>query len=67
MTKRIEFKKQVLPIPFENYLVFKDGEIKISLYRGDWNMFHCDINRNVGEPFVTHWAELPEKPTIVKQ
>ena len=57
-----ECKKETPPIPSENYLVFTDGEIGISLWRGDWNMFHCDINRNVGEVFVTHWAELPPKP-----
>jgi len=58
----IEFRKQVPPIPSENYLVFKNGEIKVSLFRGDWNMFHCDINRDVNEPFVTHWMPLPKKP-----
>lgn len=50
----IELKKEAPKEHSENYLVFKNGEIKISLFRGDWNMFNCDINRNINEPFVTH-------------
>ena len=59
----IELKKETPKIYSENYLVYKNGEIKISLFRGDWNMFQCDISRNADEPFVTHWMELPNKPS----
>jgi predicted small secreted protein len=59
----IELKKETPKIYSENYLVYKNGEIKISLFRGDWNMFQCDISRNADEPFVTHWMELPKKPS----
>lgn len=53
------------PIHSENYLVFKDGSIQISLFRGDWNMFQCDIYRERSEePYVTHWMELPQKPKL---
>lgn len=59
----IELSKEPPSIHSENYLVFKNGEIKISLFRGDWNMFHCDIYRDVNEPYVTHWMHLPDKPS----
>ena len=62
----IKLNTETPPIPSKNYLVFKDNEIKISLWRGGWNMFHCDINRNINEPYV-HWAELPNPPSNLKK
>lgn len=59
----IELKKETPKIHSENYLVYKNREIKVSLFRGDWNMFHCDIYRSIDEPFVTHWMPLPNKPS----
>jgi hypothetical protein len=64
INKWIKLSEKSPEIHSENYLVYKDGQILISLFRGDWNMFHCDINRNLNEPFVTHWMELPKTPSI---
>jgi hypothetical protein len=58
----IELSKEPPSIHSENYLVLKNGEIKVSLFRGDWNMFHCDINREQGEQGVSHWMPLPKMP-----
>jgi hypothetical protein len=43
----------------ENYLVVKNGVIDISLFRGDWNKFHCELN-DIQK--VTHWQPLPKLP-----
>jgi hypothetical protein len=43
----------------ENYLVVKNGIVDISLFRGDWNKFHCDL-QDFQE--VTHWQPLPKLP-----
>jgi hypothetical protein len=48
-------------IPSENYLVVKNGIVGISLYRGDWNKFQCDLH-DIQE--VTHWAECPKPPCL---
>jgi hypothetical protein len=48
-------------IPSENYLVVKNGIVSISLFRGDWNKFQCDLH-DIQE--VTHWAECPKPPCL---
>jgi|LakMenE01Jun11ns_1017448.scaffolds.fasta_scaffold9394622_1 hypothetical protein len=48
-------------IPSENYLVVKNGIVGISLFRGDWNKFQCDLH-DIQE--VTHWAECPKPPCV---
>jgi hypothetical protein len=48
-------------LPSENYLVVKNGMVTISLFRGDWNRFQCDLNSK--DIRVTHWMELPTPPT----
>lgn len=46
-------------IASENYLVVKNGIVSISLFRGDWNEFQCDLN---DFQKVTHWSECPKPP-----
>jgi hypothetical protein len=48
-------------IPSENYLVVKNGIVGISLFRGDWSKFQCDLN---DIQHVTHWAECPKPPCL---
>lgn len=48
-------------IPSENYLVVKNGIVSISLFRGDWNEFQCDLN---DFQKVTHWSECPKPPCL---
>ena len=48
----------------ENYFVYKNGIISMSIFRGDWNMFHCDINKSTNESFVTHWSESSNNKSL---
>ena len=48
-------------IASENYLVVKNGIVSISLFRGDWNEFQCDLN---DFQKVTHWSECPKPPCL---
>lgn len=48
-------------IASEYYLVVKNGEVSISLFRGDWNEFQCDLN---DFQKVTHWSECPKPPYL---
>lgn len=55
--------KDALPkIPSENYLVVKNGIVSISLFRGDWNEFQCDLNDSQK---VTHWSECPKATLLI--
>ena len=47
----------MLPKPFENVLVFRDGKISID-YHEENGWFAYDFNGKR----VTHWMPLPEKP-----
>jgi len=55
----IPVSERLPEVPSENYLVVKYGIVDISLFRGDWNKFHCDF-----QDFqqVTHWQPLPKLP-----
>ena len=48
-------------IASEDYLVVKNGIVSISLFRGDWNEFQCDLN---DFQKVTHWSECPKPPCL---
>ena len=48
----------------ENYLVFSNGIIKQSLFRGDWMKFQCQINEE--DDIVTYWQPLPKPPIQTK-
>ena len=58
----IPVKERLPEMPSENYLVVKNGVVGISLFRGDWNNFQCDL-----EDFqcVTHWQPLPKLPETI--
>lgn len=47
--------------PSENYLVVRNGAVGISLFRGDWNKFQCELQEFQR---VTHWKPLPELPEL---
>jgi hypothetical protein len=57
----VAVSEQLPEIPSENYLVVKNGIVGISLFRGDWNKFQCDLH-DIQE--VTHWAECPKPPCL---
>jgi hypothetical protein len=57
----VAISERLPEIPSENYLVVKNGIVGISLYRGDWNKFQCDLH-DIQE--VTHWSECPKPPCL---
>lgn len=51
----IDVNDRLPEIPSENYEVLKNGVVGISIFRGDWKMFQCDLFDDTNK--VSHWRK----------